>query len=128
VSQGSAGAVSTGIDIESISRIGSAVEKGGFTERVFTRGELDYALGRRAPARHLAGRFAAKEACAKALGTGFSSGVRLKDIEVVSGPGGAGGKASLKLYAEAGRLLGDRRAHLSIAYEADLALAVVVIE
>ena len=122
-------AISIGIDIESISRVRTAVEKEGFSRRVFTRGELRYALGRKAPERHLAGRFAAKEACAKALGTGFIEGLGLKDIEVVNGAApGEGRRPALKLHAGAKRLLGGRKAHLSIAYEEDLALAVVVLE
>ena len=50
--------------------------------RVFTDGEIAYCTQRRNPVPHLAGRFAAKEATMKALGTGHSRGVLWKDIEV----------------------------------------------
>lgn len=117
--------VLTGVDIESVSRVRAAAERESFLKRIFTSGELVYARGKKSPERHLAGRFAAKEACAKALGTGFTSGVGLKDIEVVRI---AGQSPSLRLHGGAGMLLGDRSAHLSISYESDLAVAVVLIE
>src|SRR6476660_6334701 len=79
-----------GIDATDIPRIASAFERYGerFLRRVFTEGEIAYCTRRRNPVPHLAGRFAAKEAAMKALGTGHSRGVLWKDIEVVrlSGP------------------------------------------
>src|SRR3990172_2674012 len=81
-------ALFSGIDVISISRIRNAAKSARFLERVFTRGELDYAFSRRDPHRHLAGRFAAKEACLKALKGSREAPVSLKDIEVVRGDGG----------------------------------------
>jgi holo-[acyl-carrier protein] synthase len=74
-----------GFDTTDIPRIAAAVERYGerFLRRVFTDGEIAYCTRRRNPAPHLAGRFAAKEAAMKALGTGHSRGVLWKDIEVV---------------------------------------------
>jgi holo-[acyl-carrier protein] synthase len=93
-----------GFDATDIPRIGAAFERYGdrFLRRVFTEGEIAYCTRRRNPVPHLAGRFAAKEAAMKALGTGHSRGVLWKDIEVfrVSGPpqlrlhGGAAARAS----------------------------------
>jgi holo-[acyl-carrier protein] synthase len=93
-----------GFDATDIPRIGAALERYGdrFLRRVFTDGEIAYCTGRRNPVPHLAGRFAAKEAAMKALGTGHSRGVLWKDIEVfrVSGPpqlrlhGGAADRAT----------------------------------
>jgi holo-[acyl-carrier protein] synthase len=93
-----------GFDATDIPRIAAAFERYGdrFLRRVFTDGEIAYCTRRRNPAPHLAGRFAAKEATMKALGTGHSRGVLWKDIEVVrtSGPphlqlhGGAAARAS----------------------------------
>ena len=117
--------ISTGIDIESIERVGALTAKGRSLERVFTAAEIGYSAERRTPARHLAGRFAAKEACAKALKTGFGAGVYLKDIEVVSAPDG---RPELKLSSKASALLGDRSVFLSIAYQGDIAMAFVLIE
>src|SRR6476659_2116624 len=79
-----------GIDVTDIPRIARAYDRYGerFLRRVFTDGEIAYCTQRRNPVPHLAGRFAAKEAAMKALGTGHSRGVLWKDIEVVrlSGP------------------------------------------
>ena len=79
-----------GFDATDIPRIGTTFERYGdrFLRRVFTDGEIAYCTRRRNPVPHLAGRFAAKEAAMKALGTGHSRGVLWKDIEVVrlSGP------------------------------------------
>jgi holo-[acyl-carrier protein] synthase len=92
-----------GFDATDIPRIGTTFERYGdrFLRRVFTDGEIAYCTRRRNPVPHLAGRFAAKEAAMKALGTGHSRGVLWKDIEVVrlSGPpqlrlhGGAAARA-----------------------------------
>ncbi len=59
-----------------------------FLNRVFTSYEQDYCLKRKEPALHLAGRFAAKEAIVKALGTGFSQGLTWLDIEIRNHPTG----------------------------------------
>jgi len=92
-----------GFDASDIPRMGTTFERYGdrFLRRVFTDGEIAYCTRRRNPVPHLAGRFAAKEAAMKALGTGHSRGVLWKDIEVVrlSGPpqlrlhGGAAARA-----------------------------------
>ena len=77
------------MDATEIDRIESAIARYGerFLRRVFTEGEIAYATRRRNPAPHFAGRFAAKEAAMKALGTGHSHGVLWRDIEVVRAPG-----------------------------------------
>ena len=79
-----------GMDVEEVTRVAGLLERYGdrFVHRVFTDAEAAYSLRRRHPAQHLTGRFAAKEAAMKALGTGHSRGVLWKDIEVVrvSGP------------------------------------------
>lgn len=81
--------IGLGFDATDIPRIASTLERYGdrFLQRVFTEGEIAYCTRRRNPAPHLAGRFAAKEACMKALGTGYSCGVIWKDIEVVRDDG-----------------------------------------
>jgi len=73
-----------GFDATDIPRIAATFERYGerFLRRVFTDGEIAYCTRRRNPAPHLAGRFAAKEAAMKALGTGHSRGVLWRDIEV----------------------------------------------
>lgn len=96
--------VGLGIDATDIPRVAALVERYGdrFLRRVFTDGELAYCTRRRNPVPHLAGRFAAKEAAMKALGTGQTRDVLWKDIEVVrcDGPpqlrfhGGAAARAA----------------------------------
>jgi holo-[acyl-carrier protein] synthase len=78
--------ISIGNDICDIRRIGAALERYGerFTKRCFTAVECERAAQSGNPAATYAKRFAAKEACAKALGTGIDHGVFLKDIGVVN--------------------------------------------
>ncbi|MFQ5466338.1 MAG: holo-ACP synthase [Thermodesulfobacteriota bacterium] len=122
-------AVATGIDLVSIERMAKAAGSPRFLARVFTDRELSYAFSRSSPQRHLAGRFAAKEAFAKALGTGLGRVLSWKDVEVVrTGKGGEGGRPVIELHRAARGFAAGRRTHLSIAYSRGLAAAVVVIE
>ncbi len=118
--------ISTGIDVISIERLGRACRSEGFLKRVFTEAELGRASRGKAAFRRLSGCFAAKEAFAKALGTGMAGGLKWKDIEVASGIGGV--NPSLVLHEGASRLLGTRKALLSIAYTKAHAFAFVAIE
>jgi len=74
----------------SCSRIAEAIERHGehFLHRVFTPAELDYCMGRKRQVEHLAGRFAAKEAVLKVLGTGWRNGICWTDIEIRNLPSG----------------------------------------
>lgn len=109
-----------GIDLLEIDRMERALARHPrLAERVFTRGEREYAAARARPARHLAARFAAKEAVVKALG--LSGGFGLGEIEVVAGePPGVrlGGRA-----AEAARGLDVQ---ISLTHSRDVAAAVAV--
>ena len=114
----------TGVDIIEIRRIKGAAERWGtrFLNRIYTEQELSYCRGR---APNLAGRFAAKEATMKALGTGIR-GVRWREIEVVRQRGGA---PSLCLYGKAAKraeALGIRSLALSMSHSHDYAVASVV--
>src|SRR5215207_8400662 len=83
--------VGHGIDIIETARIKRSVEEHGerFLDRVYTPGEREYcARGRKRYFEHLAGRFAAKEAVLKVLGTGWRGGIAWTDIEIVSEPSG----------------------------------------
>lgn len=113
---------STGIDIVSIPRIREAARRDSFLKRVFTEGELEYALGKRSPHKHLAGRFAAKEACLKALSTGLARGITWQDMEVVRDEEG---RPSLRLASKAKDFLGKRTVSLSISYTKEFAFALV---
>ena len=84
-----------GIDSIEIARVDRIFRQYGdhFLERVFTAGEREYVARFRSPEVRLAARFAAKEACMKALGTGWVPGVRFRDIEVVNDQDGRPGLA-----------------------------------
>src|SRR5438477_11957828 len=117
-----------GLDATDIVRISETIDRYGdrFLRRIFTEGEVAYAMRRRVPAIHLAGRFAAKEATMKALGTGHSQGVLWRDVEVVR----RGGPPQLQLHGGAARrftAMGGRASLLSITHSDDLALAQVML-
>ena len=82
--------VAHGIDMVDCRRLAQAVRRHGqrFLKRIYTPAELDYCLGRKRQLEHLAGRFAAKEAVLKVLGTGLVQGMRWTDIEVTNAPSG----------------------------------------
>ena len=120
--------IGVGIDLAEVARIDTMLRRYGdrFLRRVFTEREATYSTRRRVPAQHLAGRFSAKEAAMKALGTGHSQGVLWRDIEVVrrSGP------PQLELHGGALRRftrIGAVRALVSITHTRDLAMAQVVL-
>jgi holo-[acyl-carrier protein] synthase len=99
-----------------------------FLDRIFTAAEQAYCLRKRKAAESLAARFAAKEAGAKALGTGISRGVNWLEIEVVREPGG---KPSLRFHGRAAEIaaaLGVAHTALSLTHSGDLAMASVVLE
>jgi holo-[acyl-carrier protein] synthase len=74
-----------GIDVIDCHRLQESIDRHGqpFLERVFTEGERAYCLGRKRAIEHLAGRFAAKEAVLKVLGTGWTQGIAWTDVEVI---------------------------------------------
>lgn len=75
-----------GNDIIEVDRIAAIIERHSqkFLDRIFTDREQEYCLNHNKPALHFAGRFAAKEAVSKALGTGFRGGLNWTDIEVIN--------------------------------------------
>ena len=120
--------VGLGMDATEIERIAATVERYGerFLRRIFTPRELEYCMRRKNPSPHLAGRFAAKEAGMKAIGTGHAFGVLWKDLEVVC----HGGPPQLHFHNAAARhfaRLGASRAHLTITHTDSLALAHVIL-
>jgi len=122
--------VGSGIDIAEIGRIRRSVERYGerFLNRVYTAAEQAYCLRKRNAAESLAARFAAKEAGAKALGTGISFGVNWLEIEVVREPSG---RPTLRFHGRALEIadhLGVAHAALSLTHTGELAMASVVLE
>ena len=122
--------VGSGIDLVEIARIQQCIDRYGsrFLDRVFTGAEQTYCLRKRASAESFAARFAAKEAGAKALGTGISQGVSWLEIEVVREPGGRPNLTFRGRAAEIAARLGATRAALSITHTSALAVASVVLE
>ncbi len=123
--------VLSGIDAVYISRVEKLVDKDGFIKRTYTEKEQEYASSAgsdRRRAEIYAGRFAAKEAASKALGTGIlSEGIALTDLEIAVSESGAPelvfhGKALEKAAA-----LGVTSASVSITHEKDYAAAVCVL-
>jgi holo-[acyl-carrier protein] synthase len=122
--------VGTGIDLVDIPRIQRSMDRFGerFLARVYTAGERAYCLSKRNSAESLAARFAAKEAGAKALGTGISHGVNWLAIEVVREPRGRPGLVFHGRARQVADRLGVRHAALSLTHTAQLAMAHVVLE
>jgi len=79
-----------GVDMVACERLKLAIDRHGdrFLRRVFTEAELEYCVAKRRRVEHLAGRFAAKEAVLKVLGTGWRRGINWTDIEVRNEPSG----------------------------------------
>lgn len=120
-----ASGVTVGVDLVEVERIARTVERFGsrFLKRVFTPQELEE--GRRRIT-WLAGRFAAKEACAKALGTGVGAAVAWRDMQILRQPSG---KPSLHLLGDAAAraaALGIGEMDVSISHTHHYAIAVVV--
>lgn len=122
--------VGSGIDLVEIARIEHSVDRYGerFLDRVYTAAEKAYCQRKRKAAESLAARFAAKEAGAKALGTGISRGVSWLDIEVVREPGSRPTIAFHGRAREIAERLGVRHVALSITHTNDQAMASVLLE
>jgi holo-[acyl-carrier protein] synthase len=119
-----------GTDMVEIERVKASIDRFGdrFLERVFTEGEIAYCRRKKQPAESFAARFAAKEAGAKALGTGISHGISWKEIEVRREQGQ---RPMLHFSGRAGELakaMGVRRVQLSLSHSRELAIAVALIE
>jgi holo-[acyl-carrier protein] synthase len=122
--------IGLGVDIAEVPRIQAAIEGRGqrFLDRVFTVDEIAYCERFKNKYERYAGRFAAKEAAMKALGTGWRRGIRWVDLEVVREESG---RPSMALAGEAAKIaarLGVKRISLSITHTEAQALAQVIFE
>lgn len=127
--------IGTGSDLCNIDRIQASLDRFGtrFEQRAFTDAEIAKAARRpHTKAGTLAKRFAAKEAFSKAVGTGFKSGVFMKDIGVVNAPSGAptlaltgGARARLDALTPEGHVA---KVHLTLTDDHPWAFAMVIIE
>lgn len=116
-----------GNDIIEISRIEDAIRRYGqrFLDRIFTIAEREYCLRHHESALHFAGRFAAKEAVVKAIGTGFSKGITWTDIEIVSD---VDGKPVVMLSESVKKRLGTTKVLVSISHCRQFATAFAIWE
>jgi holo-[acyl-carrier protein] synthase len=119
-----------GSDLAEVPRIRASRERFGdrFLQRVYTPGELAYALSKVNIDERLAARFAAKEAAMKALGTGLAGGVTWKDFSVGREPSG---KPTIILSGVAARIAAQRgvqRIHVTLTHTTAMAMAVVIME
>jgi holo-[acyl-carrier protein] synthase len=119
-----------GVDLVECARIQRSIDRFGdrFLHRVFTDGEIKYSMSMKFPARHLAARFAAKEAVSKAFGTGIGKAMGWRDIDVRKKPSGEpflvfGGEAE-KLAKERGVI----NALITLSHSEQHAVATIVLE
>lgn len=122
--------VGLGTDLIGHERIRGVYRRRGerFLERVYRAEERCYCLRQRDPVPSLAARWAAKEACMKALGTGWARGIGFTDIEVVRGDDAP---PVLVLHDQAAALAGEigvRNHHVSLSHSDGLAIATVILE
>jgi len=120
--------IGLGLDLTDIDRIADVIDRYGerFLRRIFTDAEIAYCARRRVPAIHFAGRFAAKEAAMKALGTGHSHGVLWRDVEIVR----RGGPPRLEWHGGAARrfsAIGGRSSLVTITHSDTIAAAEVLV-
>jgi holo-[acyl-carrier protein] synthase len=109
-----------GIDLLEIERLERALERHPrLAERVFTAAERDYAAARARPARHLAARFAAKEAVVKALG--LTGGFGLREIEIIPGE-----PPTVRLSGKAAATAAGAEVGISLTHSRDFAAAVAI--
>jgi holo-[acyl-carrier protein] synthase len=120
----------TGVDLAEVGRIRDAISRYGerFIRRIYTDAEIAYVERKANKFERYAGRFAAKEAGMKAIGTGWKRGVGWQDFEVSNL---ASGRPTLRLHGEAARLaekMGVKSISLSITHTAELGMAHVILE
>src|SRR5438477_3745156 len=119
-----------GVDLVECARIQRSIDRFGdrFLHRVFTDGEIEYSMSMKYPARHLAARFAAKEAVSKAFGTGIGKAMGWKDIDVRRKESG---EPYVVLEGGAKKLAEERKVSkvsISLSHTEHHAMAVIVVE
>src|SRR3954463_9502387 len=122
--------IGIGVDLVECERIQHSIDRFGdrFLHRVFTDGEIEYSTSMKFPARHLAARFAAKEAVSKAFGTGIGKAMGWRDIDVRKKPSG---EPYLVLLGDAEKLAkssGITSALITLSHTDNHAMAMVVME
>ena len=122
--------IGIGVDLVECARIQRAIDRFGdrFLDRVFTDGEIEYSMSMKFPARHLAARFAAKEAVSKAFGTGIGKAMGWRDIDVRKKPSGE----PFLVFSGPAKQLAERRgvitALVTLSHTEHHAMATIVLE
>ena len=122
--------IGIGVDLVDCNRIQNLIDRFGerFLKRVFTEGEIAYSISMKFPARHLAARFAAKEALSKAFGTGIGKAMGWRDLDVRKKETGepyvvlSGGAEKMANEREVGRVW------VSLSHTDESAMATIVLE
>jgi holo-[acyl-carrier protein] synthase len=119
-----------GVDLVECARIQHSIDRFGerFLHRVFTDGEIQYSMSMKFPARHLAARFAGKEAVTKAFGTGIGKAMGWRNIEIRKKPSGEPFLMFSGLAQELATKRGVTSALITLSHTDHHAMAVVVIE
>jgi holo-[acyl-carrier protein] synthase len=122
--------IGVGIDIQEIARLEQALRRSGdaFLRKTFTAAELAYCRKQKKVPQHLTGRFCAKEAFFKALGTGWAKGMSWTEVEIVRK---ASGQPQLRLLGRAKAWAAKakvKRVWLSLTHSRDYAAATVILE
>jgi len=124
------GVIGIGVDLVECARIQHSLDRFGdrFLRRVFTDGEIEYATSMKFPARHLAARFAAKEAVSKAFGTGIGKSMGWRDIDVRKKPSGE----PFLVFTGGAEILAKERsvtnALITLSHTDNHAMAMIVLE
>ncbi len=118
------------MDLAEVSRIRASIERFGdrFRNRIFTPSEIAYVERKANKFERYAGRFAAKEAGMKAIGTGWKRGVTWHDFEVINLPSGRPTLRLSGVAADVAKQLGVTAIQLSITHTSELGMAHVILE
>ena len=121
--------IGIGIDVVEVSRIKSSLDEfeGRFQQKIFTEAEREYCAKQKRPELHFAGRFAAKEAIAKAFGTGIGKDVGWLDMEIIRRPSGEPGVILSGAAAEYAAKRGVQQVMVSLTHAKHYAAANAVI-
>src|ERR1700757_491066 len=122
--------IGIGVDLIECARIQHALDRFGdrFLHRVFTESEIEYSMSMKFPARHLAARFAAKEAVSKAFGTGIGKSMGWRDIDVHKKPSGEPFLVFSGGAEELAKERGVKNALITLSHSDQHAVATIVFE
>ncbi|HZR04497.1 MAG TPA: holo-ACP synthase [Candidatus Udaeobacter sp.] len=122
--------IGIGVDLVECARIQRSIDRFGdrFLHRVFTDGEIEYSRSMKFPARHLAARFAAKEAVSKAFGTGIGKAMGWRDIDIQKKPSGEPFLVLSGSAQELAKKRGVTSALITLSHTEHHAMASIVLE